>query len=322
MINKSTKTQIVDAARNDMRSNQLSQDAFTEHVKKMNGGQGFSVAYLNDMLKGKFTTGHKQTEIDDKYFYRIAKAIKLTIKKSYRYHHDTDNYMLCMNAFSEARESCMPTLIDGGTGSGKSYAAQEYLAQNPKNTYIVRCDGDLTAKSFFLEFAHSLGISHDGPVYNIRKSIVHKLKNIDQDPCVIIDEGENLKDRSWDSIKRIMDDLKGYCPVIIIAANSFELQLKKKADKQKGCFPQVYRRLREGGIVKLITLELDDVVSVAKPYGITKREHINALFDNCRNMGELTAMLERIMRDHDNTKSPVDELIHLYCKVQRNMRAA
>src|SRR5690242_4984715 len=120
MISKSTKELIIEKARAYMKDKGLSQDAFTAHVKKMNGGQGFSVAYLNDMLKGSLTTGQKDTNIDDKYFFRIAKAMNLQVRKSFRQHHETDNFILCMNAFGDARDSGVPSAIDGGTGSGKS----------------------------------------------------------------------------------------------------------------------------------------------------------------------------------------------------------
>jgi DNA transposition AAA+ family ATPase len=323
MINKQTKLQIVDAARQYMQNNGLSQDKFSELVKRMNGGAGFSVAYLNDMLKDKFTTGHKQTAIDDKYFMRIAKAINLSVRKSYRQHIDTDNYMQCITTFNDARESGLPHAIDGSTGDGKSYAAEEYVKQNPKNTYIVRCDGDLTAKSFFMELAHALGMNFEGPIYNIRKNVINKLVNEQsQAPLLIIDESENLKDRAWDGLKRIMDDLKGYCGIVFIGANEFENKLQTKAKRMKGCFPQVYRRIREGGFTQLFKMTLDDVSVIAKMYGIGNRDQVKSLFDNCQNIGELTAMLEKIMREHDNTNTSVETLIDLYCNVQRRMKAA
>lgn len=320
MISKSTKQQIVEATKKYMSNNGLSQDSFSEHVRKITG-QGFSVAYLNDILKGNLTTGPKKTQINDKYFLRIADAIGMKVRKTFRQHHNTDNFVACMNAFEDARETAVPWAIDGNTGSGKSYAAQEYQRQNPKNTYIVRCDGDLTAKSFFVEAAHALQMVNDGAAYNIRKNIVQKLRN-EEDPLLIIDEAENLKDRAWESLKRIMDDLKGHCGIVFIGANNFEAMLEKKAAKLKGCFPQVVRRIREGGFKQLFTMTVEDVEDICKQYSVSKQTYVKALFDTCRNMGELTAMLERVMREHDHTGKSVDELIELYCNVQRRMRAA
>lgn len=321
MIDKSTKHLIIESVKQYMQVNNLSQDAFTEHVKKMNGGQGFSVAYLNDMLKGKLVTGAKQTPIDDKYFLRIARSINFTVKKSYRKHHDLDNYLMCMNTFSDARESKMPFAIDGDTGEGKSYSATEYIRQNPKNSYLVRCDGDLTAKSFFVELAYSLGMAPAGPIYDIRKNVIHKLKN-ESDAILIIDEAENLKDRAWESLKRVMDDLKGYCGIVFIGANEFEKQLQKKADRMKGCFPQVLRRIREGGVVSLFKLSLDDAIDVCKAYGITSRAHVKAMYDKCRNTAQLTAMIEKVLREADHGKRNVLDLIELYCQVNLKMKVA
>jgi hypothetical protein len=321
MIDKSTKHQIIEAARQYMQNNGLSQDSFTDHVKRTNGGQGFSVAYLNDMLKGKLVTGAKNTPIDDKYFLRIARSINFQVRKSYRKHHDTDNYLKCMNTFSDARDSRMPYALDGPTGESKSYSAMEYQRQFPKNTYIVRCDGDLTAKSFFVEMAYSLGMTPAGPIYDIRKNVIQKLKN-ETDALLIIDEAENLKDRAWESMKRIMDDLKGYCGIVFIGANEFENQLQKKAHKMKGCFPQVLRRLREGGFESLFALSPDDAFGICKAYGITSRPHVKALFDKCRNTAQLLSMIEKVMREADQHKRNPLDLIELYTGVNLKMKAA
>jgi DNA transposition AAA+ family ATPase len=316
MLDKNSKHQIIEAVKIYMSEKGLSQDAFVEHVKKTGGmTKGFSVAYLNDMLKGKLTTGNKQTEIDDKYFHRVAQAIGMSVRKSYRKHHDLDNYHRCMNTFSDARDSRMPFAIDGTTGEGKTYSALEYLRMNPKNTYYVRCDGDLTAKSFFLELSHSLHMHMSGPIYDIRKNVIQKLKN-ESDALLIIDEAENLKDRAWESLKRIMDDLKGYCGIVFIGANEFEAQLQKKADKMKGCFPQVLRRLREGGINHLFDLSVDDAIDICKSYGITSKQHVKAMFEKCRNIAQLTSMIEKVLREADqNQRYSVLELIELYCGI-------
>ena len=321
MIDKSTKNQIIEASRRYINENNLSQDAFTEHVRKMNGGQGFSVAYLNDMLKGKHTTGQKQTPIKDKYFMLIAKSINLQVRKTYRKHHDTDNYMMCVNAFNDARDSRLPYAVDGPTGEGKSYAALEYIRTHPKNTYYVRCDGDLTAKSFFVELAHSLGMTPGGPIYDIRKNVIQKLRG-ESDALLIIDEAENLKDRAWESMKRVMDDLKGYSGIAFIGANEFEQQLQRKADRLKGCFPQVLRRIREGGIQHLFALTVEDAIDICRAYGITSKSHVKAMFDKTRNTAQLTSMIEKVLREAEQERRNPLDLIEVYCNVQLKMKHA
>lgn len=321
MIDKNVKTQIIDAARQYINDNNLSQDAFTDHVRKVNGGQSFSVAYLNDMLKGKHTTGQKNTLIKDKYFLWIAKAINLQVRKTYRKHHDTDNYMMCINTFQDARDSRMPYALDGPTGEGKSYAAIDYLRSHPKATYYVRCDGDLTAKSFFVELAHSLGMTPGGPIYDIRKNVIQKLRS-ESEALLIIDEAENLKDRAWESMKRVMDDLKGYSGIVFIGANAFEQQLQKKADRLKGCFPQVLRRIREGGIQHLFALTLEDAIDICRAYGITSKPHVKAMFEKTRNTAQLTSMIERVLREGEQQKRSPLELVEVYCNVQLKLKAA
>lgn len=316
MISKQNKQHIIEKAHLYMQEKGLSQNAMEAHINKSNGGHGVSIAYLSDMFRGKTTTGNKQTAIDDKYYLRIAKAINLQIKKTYRKHHDTDNYIMCMNAFSDARDSKISSGIDGGTGNGKSYAKEQYLAANPKGTYVVNCDEDLTSKGLFVEMAHRTGVSPDGPISELRKRIIHKLRN-EEDAFLIIDECENLKDRAWGTLKKFMDDLKGICPIIFIGANDFEAMLQKKANKNKTPFPQVLSRLREGGFTKLFALSLDDAFEVCRPYSITSKTYVKAIFDKCPNMRELTGFIEKVMREADNTHRSTDELIELHCNIRK-----
>lgn len=315
-ISKQTKQQIIEKAQHYMHEKGLSQNAMEAHVTRANNGHGVSIAYLSDMFRGKTTTGNKQTAIDDKYYLRVAKAINMEIKKTYRKHHDTDNYMMCMNAFSDARDSKVASGIDGGTGNGKSYAKEHYLHIHPKGTYVVNCDEDLTSKSFFVEMAYCTGVSPDGPIYEIRKRIIHKLKN-EEDAFLIIDECENMKDRGWGTMKKFMDDLKGICPIIFIGANDFEAMLQKKANKNKTPFPQVLSRIREGGFTKLFALSIDDAFDICKPHGITNKTYVKAMFTKCPNMRELTGFIEKVLREADNTHREIDELIELHCNIKK-----
>jgi DNA transposition AAA+ family ATPase len=203
--------------------------------------------------------------------------------------------MSILDTFNQARELKVPFAIDGETGMGKSYAAEMYLKQFPTNTFIVTCDDDLTAKSFMNELAFSVGVKPLGAAYNIRKSVIHHLKG-KRDALLIIDEAENLKDRAWGSIKRIMDDLKNTCGIVFIGANGFERMLNKKANKLINPFPQVNSRIREGGFKQLFDFEENDVLSVCKQHEITEKEVITILRNKCRNMRELAGAITKLKR--------------------------
>jgi DNA transposition AAA+ family ATPase len=291
MTTKAQKTEIVNQARLYMSGKDLSQSKLAKLA-------GISPAYMSDIMNGKFVTGPKETPISDDYFRRLARAIGWMTTKTYWTHFDTDNYHAVIDTLNRARESKIPHAVDGYTGAGKSYAIEQYKLQYPKNTYVVRCDDDLTAKSFMQELAYSVGLKPLGAAYNIRKMVIHKLEN-EPNALLIIDEAENLKDRAWGSIKRILDDLKGRCGIVFIGANEFEATMKKKADKMKACFPQVYSRIKEGGFTAMFPLSLEDVQGVCESFRISEKPVVNMLFDTCENWRELAGSIKKLLREMD-----------------------
>jgi transcriptional regulator with XRE-family HTH domain len=291
MTTKAQKTEIVNQARLYMSGKDLSQSKLARLA-------GISPAYMSDIMNGKLVTGPKSTPISDEYFVKLARAIGWMTKKTYWTHFDSDNYLSVIDTLNDARESKVPHAIDGNTGAGKSYAIEQYKLQYPKNTYIVACDDDLTAKSFMQELAYSVGLKPLGAAYNIRKMVIHKLEN-EPNALLIIDEAENLKDRAWGSIKRILDDLKGRCGIVFIGANEFEVTMKKKAYKMKACFPQVYSRIKEGGFTAMFPLSLEDVQGVCESFRITDKTVIRSLFDICENWRELAGAIKKLLRGMD-----------------------
>lgn len=257
---------------------------------------GITAAYMSDIMNGKLTTGTKDTPIKDSYFGKIAQAIGYKLESPMWWNLETDNYILIINTLKDARASRVPCAIDGETGQGKSHAVNIYLQDFPSNTYKVTCDDDLTSKSFIMEMAMSVGIKPIGATYNIRKAIIQKLSK-EPNAQVIIDESENAKDKTWGSMKRIMDDLKGICSVVFIGSNDFKGTMEKKADRLKTPFPQVHSRIKEGGYVKLHPFTKEDVVDVCMEHKITDHEVVKLLIANCKNMRERAGAIIKLKRE-------------------------
>jgi len=288
MITKAKKQTIVAEASEYLEAKGLSQNEFARIV-------GISSAYMSDIMNGKLVTGPKKSPIKDSYYIKIARAVGVTVETPLWWHIDTDNYVAIIDTFQQAREQKVPFAVDGETGMGKSYTAEMYLKMYPTNTYIVVCDNDLTAKSFMSELAYAIGVKPLGATYNIRKSIVRHLKG-KLDVLLIIDEAENLKERAWGSIKRVMDDLKYLIGLVFIGANGFEKMLEKKANKLINPFPQVNSRIREGGFKQLFDFEETDILGVCDQHQITDKEVITILRNKCRNMRELAGAIIKLKR--------------------------
>lgn len=287
----------------------LSLKKISHETSLLQKGVKVGISYLSDLMSGKLTTGGKDVLIDDKYFYSVAELIGFRIANDSNIHHDTADFMECWNVFEDARNMKLPSVIDGSTRFGKSYSAQEYKkkAHNSHYVFLMKCDGDLTAKGFMEELAEVVGVQAIGSGYKIRKAIVRKIKQCEADPILIIDEGENLKDNSWNSVKSMMDDLKGICPIVIIGANGFKDTLERKAAKNKGCFPQIIGRIEEGLGFHLLNgiSSVEDVSTICRAYGITNRSHVNTFFDNCSSIGILTRKVKLVIKESKELQTPI-----------------
>jgi DNA transposition AAA+ family ATPase len=292
MLNETQKQHIVTAAAAYITDKGISNKAFSDLA-------GINPSYLSHMLNGKWNevpAGNKLVSLDNKYFAAIAKACGYAPTAQAWGHLETINYQYMVQTFTECRGHRMPVCIDGGTGAGKTYTAERYKQLCPQETYLVRCSGDLTSKSFMVELAESLNLRVTGATSEIRKACVNRLKR-DSQPLLIIDEGENLKDGAWDSIKTMMDALKGHCGMVVIGANEFEHTLRAKSDRMRRSFPQIYRRIKEGGIKKLVPMEMVDVTDICNTVGIADRKVQQLLFDHYRNIGELSGAIQSLLRE-------------------------
>lgn len=288
MISESQKEKLVQGMKAYTNAHNISNN-------KMARLAGISASYISAMVNGKWNemaAAGKLIKIEDKYFKAVAKVIGMHLNGNVWAHFDTDNYMTIINACDTARATKLPVAIDGESGQGKTYSIHEYKRMNPGNTYVVTSAGDLTSKGFMMELAEAVGVKPAGDRTAIRKEIERKLRN-DNNALLIIDEAENLKAGAWDSIKSIMDSLKGYVGIVMVGANDFQQQLYKKASRGTRNFPQIYRRLKEGGFYRLIALNMQDVKMVCQSLGVPA-DAIPEFQRYASNMGELAGSVIRV----------------------------
>jgi DNA transposition AAA+ family ATPase len=300
MYSETQKETIVRAFQNYISEKAISQNKFAGMVD-------VNVGYLSAMANRKWNemqAGSKTVKIDDLYFNRIAQYLGLNLSENFWGHFDTDNYISIVNTLEDARRMKERKALDGATGTGKTYGVTEYKRQNPAGVYLVRCADDLTAKSFMLEMAEAVGVKEFGNRAQIRKAIVKKLLSDTNAPLLIIDEAENLKDGTWGAIKAMCDDLEGHCGIVIVGANQFQQKLSKKAERNIGCFPQIYRRFKVG-FNSLFELSLEDVQNVCNQLGIKTRQVQNWMFDHCKNFGELSNALVIVQREAARENAPI-----------------
>lgn len=308
-LDEAQKEAIVEAAETYMRSKATVGNPKGLSQAKLAKLADITPAYLSAMVNRNWNSmkaGGKLVEISDQYFHKIAIAIAFEIEEVVWKHFNLYNQELCEFAFIDARETKLPHAIDGDTGLGKSHSVTRCLTESPEFTYVVTCADDMTAKGFIRALARAVSVNDEGTTMDIRLAIVRKLQH-EKNALIIIDEAENLKDRSWGSIKAMMDSLKGFCGIVLIGANDFEKTLETKAKRNKTPFPQVLRRIREGGFIRLTTMEKSEVEDICMAVGIYQKEIIEILYQHSSNVGELEGNVKKLFRMSEE----MDEVVSL-----------
>jgi hypothetical protein len=273
---------------------------------------GIDKAYVNHILKGNENIG--KAKIADKYYEAIALAIGFKLEKTYWQHFNTFNFKQSIITFENAREKKIRLGIDGDTGLGKSYAAAKYKQKFPSQVFLVKCSGIENSKEFAINLATEVGVTTTGTKGAIIKRVCEKIKNLGNNPMLIIDEFENSKAGNIPTVKTIADELQGYAAVVVIGID-VQKMLKKGAESRKNGFIQTNRRWSFGWTNLDPSIE-EDITLICHELGINNKPTINWLlkrvkdFDSLKNICT-TALEEAEITGQEVTISLLNELFPL-----------
>lgn len=285
MLNEAMKLQVYEALTNRLKEPGVS------------GGSLAKVANVNDAyvstIKNKKWDNHSNgVPVPDWVFTRLANALGLGEVVV-----ELNGFADMLGVFEEARQHAESRIIDGATGSGKSYAAKYYLQRFPKQVYLVRCCSDMTERSFMMELGRVVlgrtslkGLTRE----EVRREVCNRLG--EQRKClIIVDEAENLPLRSYGALKVIFDDLEGKVGMVLVGANNYFELLKRRANNLMGCFPQVYSRFKFGSLV-LNKISEADVMAAARAYGLQDNRELVRELLQASDLREVFGLLKREQR--------------------------
>ncbi|REH00299.1 ATP-binding protein [Flavobacterium aquicola] len=273
---------------------------------------GIDKAYVNHILKGNENIG--KAKIADKYYEAIALAIGFKLEKTYWQHFNTFNFKQSIITFENAREKKIRLGVDGDTGLGKSYAAAKYKQKFPSQVFLVKCSGIENSKEFAINLATEVGVTTTGTKGAIIKRVCEKIKNLGNNPMLIIDEFENSKAGNIPTVKTIADELQGYAAVVVIGID-VQKMLEKGSESRKNGFIQTNRRWSFGWTNLDPSIE-EDITLICHELGINNKPTINWLlkrvkdFDSLKNICT-TALEEAEITGQEVTISLLNELYPL-----------
>lgn len=243
-MNDDVKDCIVEAARCYMKRKGISQNKLSD----ISG-----VSYLSNIMKGIYTYKKSRTGEDspiaDKWFEMLAEAVEYKVQKDYWPLVLTKQFKDIIKHLEEAKNDAKARVIIGETGCGKTYTIKKFVKENPTATFVITCHGSTSEKSLHDRIMRILNIQcKGGPDERLDKISVElwRMSREGLSPVLILDEAENLKTETFQSLKSIYDYLEDGCGIVLIGTDQLIGELEKlKKNNRKG-IPQFYSRFKTG----------------------------------------------------------------------------
>lgn len=211
------------------------------------------VSYLSSMMNGVYTYKNSRSgemaDIADKWFYKLADYIGYKVSKDYWPTVLTPQFKAIIAELKDAKEDARVRMLIGETGCGKSYSIDRFRKNNPKGTYVVTCSGQSSVTSLVRHILQSLRMDFRGSNVFLLERIAAELRNqqlAGYKPILILDEAENLRVNTFQSIKTIYDHLKGHCGIVLIGTDQLIDTLETLYRKNAKGIPQFYSRFKSG----------------------------------------------------------------------------
>lgn len=232
--------------------------------------KGVSSATISQMLNGNWEL------IKDEMWRNVATQIGYSTDSWKAV--DTKNYRDLMAMYADAQENGLVLAITGEAGSGKTFAAKNYV-ETHKRAYLLCCNEFWNRKLFLSELLSVLGKDYSGyTVGEMMHEAVSELKKQDA-PLLILDEADKLSDQVLYFFISIYNQLEDECGILLQATNHLEKRLNRGVKLNKKGYNEIWSRIGR----KCIELEgvcASDIASICEANGIVNMWTIEKIIDD------------------------------------------
>lgn len=278
----------------ESKGEKLSQNLLAERM-------GISSGLVGYILKGQFDVLNNQKNLllTDRIWKKVERFLGLDLKV-----WEMPNLDKCVNTFIESKLNAEQRIIDGHTGTGKSFSVEYFQRKYPTNTYVVTCSSDMNPKEFIYEVARAVGVNSkhiSGTRYNVRKLAGEKLLSDSNNGPVglIVDECENASPAILGALKDLYDHKKlfRYVGLTIIGSNDFVEKLIRWSERRVNySLPQFLSRFTAEPV---ILKDYDAVLArkVCRSHNITDQESLDYIVRTATDYRLLDDLIHRYLSD-------------------------
>jgi DNA transposition AAA+ family ATPase len=221
---------------------------------------GVSSAIISQLLNEKWET------IADDMFRKIA--VNLRIATTWMI-APTSNFNTLYELLAVTQMRHFATAVAYDAGAGKSSAYRAY-SREKANVIYVECKNYWSKKSYVEHLLIACGHKPNGTTEENIERFINAVKEMN-DPIVIIDQADKLKDASLDLFMDFYNDMEDHCGFLISGVPALEKRILRGVQRDKIGYAEFYSRIGRR-FIKLQAPSVKDIESICRANGIEDKE--------------------------------------------------
>ena len=231
---------------------------------------GISSATINHMINGQWQSITHS-------IWRLAES-KLRIDSKWRTAR-TQNFEATQELLAAAQNNALSLAISNDAGCGKSHAYRAY-AREHDNVFLIECANYWTKKEYVSRLLLAMGEKPTGTITQIVSTFIDLLNSQEQ-PLVIIDQFDKLRDPSLDLFMDMYNETHHRCGFILSGVKALEKRILNGVLYQKIGYSELFSRVGRK-FIHFRPLSWEDVQAICVANGmVVSPEKISEIYNTC-----------------------------------------
>ncbi len=243
---------------------------------------GISNAYVSNMIAGKWDN------ISETMWRRVQTILNIDFDWNVA---QTTNYVNVTDLLGHVQKNNLTVGISYDAGVGKSQAYIDYDRYN-KNVIYVECNTYWRTKTYVSNLLNAAGLEAEGTTENMIETFINHVMGL-EDPIIIIDQMDKLKEGGFDLFMDMYNDLFRCCGFVVSGVQALKKRILRGAKNDKIGYREAYSRLHKT-FIELSPIDLDDVTAICEANGLTDEEEISLIYNQCD--GDLRIVRKEVIK--------------------------
>ncbi len=178
-------------------------------------------------------------------------------------------------------------------GTGKT-TFFNYFQKTVPNVIYVEGSHTMSKKSFIQSLLTNAGQEDIGTTEELINKFIDYVAGL-EDPLIIIDQFDKLKDGPFDLFMDFYNELHGHCGFVVSGVAALKKRIMSGVQRQKIGYEEIWSRMNRK-FITLYPVDLNDVRLICEYNGIKDEDVICEIFNGCE--GDLRRVRQEIEKYH------------------------